>query len=93
MTHIEQRLQERHISIDYGKLCQIAKFAGRDAAILLGSVPVQNDDDTPYNSRELSNGELVVMIVRNGQPKTIMFRRSNQPFTAEALRVEKVYTL
>jgi hypothetical protein len=93
MTHIEQRLQERHISIDYAKLCQIAKFAGRDAAVLLGSVPCQNDDNTPYTSRELSNGELVVLIVRNNEPKTIMFRRENQPFTAEALRVSKVYTL
>lgn len=92
MTHIEQRLQERHIAIDYSKLCQIARSAGKDAAVLLGTVPY-TDTGTDYHSRQESNGELVVMIVRNGEPKTVMFRRENQPFTAEALRVEKVYTL
>ena len=93
MTHIEQRLAERNISIDYSKLLVIAKSCGNtSAAVLLGNVPAQNDTGA-YRSRELSNGDLVVLIVRNGEPKTIMFRRSNQPFTESALHVEKVYTL
>lgn len=92
MTHIEQRLAERNIHIEYDKLCVIAKHCSTSAAILLGHVPAQNDTGA-YRSREESNGDLVVLIVRNGEPKTIMFRRSNQPFTAEAMHVRAVYTL
>lgn len=92
MTHCEQRLAERQISIQHEKLVQIAKQAGRDAAVLLGKVPY-TDNGTDHHSRQESNGECVVLIVRNSEPKTIMYRRSNQPFTAEALRVEKVFSI
>lgn len=92
MTHCEQRLSERNIRIQHEKLVQIAKCAGKDAAVLLGKVPYQ-DDGTDYYSRNESNGECVVLIVRNYEPKTIMYRRSNQPFTPEALRVAKVFSL
>ena len=37
-----------------------------------------------------SNGDQVWAIVRNGFVKTVMFRRSSQPATCEALRVELV---
>lgn len=93
MTHIEQRLAERNISIDYSKLVLIAKSCGMtSAAILLGNVPAVNDTGA-YRSRTESNGDMVVMIVRDARPVTIMFRRSNQPFTAQALSVNKVYTI
>jgi len=93
MTHIEQRLAERNIKVDYSKLLVIAKSCGNtSAAILLGNVPY-SDPGTDYHSRQESNGDLVVMIVRDGEPKTIMFRRSNQPFTPSALNVNKVYSI
>jgi len=38
-----------------------------------------------------SNGDMVVVIIRDGEVITAMLRRSwNQPFTPEALRVEAV---
>lgn len=89
MTHIEQRLAERNISIDKAKLDLIAKSCGNtSAAVLLGRVSNQNSGEY-----FVSNGELVVLIVRHGEAKTIMFRRENQPFTCEALRVDKVYSI
>jgi len=33
----------------------------------------------------------VVAIVRGGTLKTVMFRRSSQPFTADALRVDRTF--
>lgn len=93
MTHIEQRLAERNITIDMSKLQVIAKSCGMtSAAVLLGNVPAVNDTGA-YRSRTESNGDLVILIVRDAKPITIMFRRSNQPFTEQALHVEKVYTL
>lgn len=42
-------------------------------------------------SRSSSNGDSVVVIVRDGEAKTAMLRRSwNQPFTPAALRVDEV---
>jgi len=93
MTHIEQRLAERNIAIDYSKLVVIAQHIGNtSAAVLLGTCTPVNDTGA-YRSREESNGDMVVLIVRDGKPITIMYRRSNQPFTPDALNVRKVYTL
>ncbi len=94
MTHIEQRLAERQLSIQHEKLVLIAKSCGSTAsAVVLGNVPYQGQADGAYRSRSESNGDMVILIVRDAKPITVMFRRSDQPLTAEALKVVKVYTL
>lgn len=40
-----------------------------------------------------SNGNTIVAVIRDGVVKTIMLRRKSQPFTREALRVDKCWTL
>jgi len=39
---------------------------------------------------EVSNGDQVWAIVRGGRVKTVMLRRSTQPATADAMRVDHV---
>ena len=42
---------------------------------------------------EQSNGDTVVVIVRDGSVHTVMLRRHTQPFTREALRVDRCWKL
>lgn len=42
---------------------------------------------------DTSNGDTIVAIVRYRSVQTYMFRRSSQPFTREALSVERTVTL
>lgn len=91
--HTMQRLQERGINYHPFTLESMAESCDKDTAIILCQMKTQKGMTYgSYNERE-SNGELVVMIVRNHQPQTIMFRRINQPLTNEALRVESVKDL
>lgn len=55
-----------------------------DAAVFAGSVPDQG-------GLIGSNGDQVWAIVRESVVVTIMFRRSDQPATPQALRVARVY--
>lgn len=43
-----------------------------------------------HGERDASNGDSVVVIVRDGEVVTAMLRRSWQPFTPAALRVDEV---
>ena len=48
----------------------------------------------PLGTPDSSNGDQVIVIVRKGEVKTAMLRRSwNQPFTPEALRVDECVRL
>jgi len=94
MTHIEQRLAERNITIATEALWNIARKVGKvSSAVLLGRVAHQGQQNGAYRSRSESNGDLVILLVRGARPVTIMYRRSNQPFTAEALHVNQVIEL
>lgn len=68
-----------------------ANFRG-DAAVNCGSVGERRIADEPDHRDGASNGDTVVAIVRDGEVRTIMFRRSTQPFTADALRVDRCFT-
>lgn len=86
MPHLAQRLQERGIAIPQGELDRIAKSCRLDTAVILCQVAERYVRDGYIGS----NGEWVILIVRHQYPVTIMFRRSNQPMTPQALRVEQV---
>ena len=90
--HIIDRLAERNIELAVEKIDYIAKQCD-NAAIILLRQEFKGQADGAYRSRSESNGDLVVMIVRNHFPVTIMFRRSDQPKTAEAMHVQFVIDL
>jgi len=84
LEHIQSRLKERQLKFSDIFLLAIAKECERDTAVLLLDTGVEKCP----TEREESNGNYVILIVRNKLPVTVMYRRSNQPFTPEALRVE-----
>jgi hypothetical protein len=92
MNHLQQRLAERNIkNIDMGNLYDYARKCEEDTAIVIMRLDsIQNESDKDYHDRSVSNGDLVILIVRNHKPYTIMYRRSNQPLTAQAMRVNQV---
>lgn len=92
MTHCQQRLSERNLEIAEEALWKIARFVG-NAAVLLARLGNHVGQEGAFRSREESNGDLVILIVRDSKPVTIMYRRSDQPFTAVALRVNQVYEI
>lgn len=92
--HIYQRLNERGLSFSMEYLISLAKKCENDTAILLCILDeYRNDSDLDFCQRKESNGNLVILIVRNQDPITIMFRRTEQPFTPEALKVDETMVL
>ena len=82
--HLQQRNIEREINQDLGNLSSYAEKCNCDTAIILKKL------DKELNIAK-SNGDLIIMIVRNRSIITIMYRRSkNQPLTKQALRVDDI---
>ena len=86
MVHLTQRLAERGISITQGELLGIAGTCRQDTAVILTRCQIRLVADGNIGS----NGDLVILIVRSCRPITIMFRRSNQPLTPSALKVDAI---
>lgn len=94
MNHIQQRLAERDIAIELWKLNKIASSFSVSTAVVLARLDEHMGcKDGAYRTRSESNGDLVVMIVRDAKPITIMYRRSNQPLVPDALHVKQVVEL
>ena len=87
MSHITERLKEREIFISESEIHKIAGNCKSDTAILL-----QRSENSRF-SKDESNGEMVILIVRNQIAVTVMFRRGNQEFSRTALRVDCIKTL
>jgi len=90
--HVQKRLQERKVGFSELLLEAIARECDeQDTAVLIKELdtPIFPDALDYYDCVQ-SNGELVILIVRNKKPITVMFRRKNQPFTPEALKVDAV---
>lgn len=93
MTHAEERARERcaDAGIDWTKLYSFARaIAPRlsgDCAVLLADLGVQVNQ--AWSDR--SNGDQLWAIVREGSLTTMMLRRSTQPPTPDALRVQRVH--
>lgn len=86
MVHLTQRLAERGIDISPSQLVGLARECRQDTAVILTRCQMHLVSDGYIGS----NGDLVILIVRHQYPITIMFRRSNQPLTAQALKVDEV---
>lgn len=91
MSHLQQRLSERKINYPTSKLFDIAKNCKTDTAVVLLKLDgIQNDSKLSFYDRTESNGDLVILIVRNQRPCTIMYRRSNQKMTPDSMKVNNV---
>jgi hypothetical protein len=90
MTHTEQRLAERGIHINQAELQRIAKQFNDDVAVIMSRGEHKGDNVNEYRSRKESNGDLVVLIVRDRYPVTVMYRRSNQDNRPAAMRVNRI---
>ena len=99
-THFLQRLKKRlsdnGLDFDLVKL-EIAKIvktefnAGVSYAVLVKDLGEHYGDDCfDYYNRYESNGSCLWIIVRGNKAITFFFRRTNQPSTTEALRVDKI---
>ena len=86
MVHLTQRLAERGIDISPSQLGAMARECKSDTAVILTRCQIRLVSDGNIGS----NGDIIILIVRHQYPITIMFRRSNQPLTAQALKVEQV---
>lgn len=89
MTHIEQRLQERDIHISKSVLVGLC-YEYENAAIIIAKQSHYGESSVNYCERQESNGDMVVLIIRNHKPITIMYRRSSQTNTAQQLRVNQL---
>lgn len=83
MVHVSQRLAERGISISERDILTLCQDCHYDTALVMGRVENCHCVDG-------SNGDLIILIVRECRPVTIMYRRSNQPLTTNALRVDEI---
>ena len=86
MVHLTQRLAERGIDITPSQLVGLARECRQDTAVILTRCQIRLVADGNIGS----NGDLVILIVRSCRPITIMFRRSNQPLTPSALKVDAI---
>jgi hypothetical protein len=92
--HITQRLNERKLEFQPEYLESLALNCNQDTAIILIKLNCHvGSDYRDYYARTESNGDLVILIVRESKPITIMFRRSNQKNTPQDLRVNQILDL
>ena len=72
---------------------QVAARTVTDTAVLMVTLPQSAGDQTEDVLSRESNGNEVWSIIRDQRVVTLMLRRSEQPKTREALRVESVIRL
>lgn len=95
-SHLQQRLSERGIEnlVTDSECWYIAKNCKQDSAVILTKLDSHiGTSDKSYYARTDSNGDLVVLIVRENRPVTIMYRRSSQTNTPAQLRVNEIIDL
>lgn len=89
-SHARVRLRARLGDTEANRL--IARFEAATGEIGAVAIEVARFDP-PKRLSDGSNGDMLVVIVRDGSVETVMLRRSwNQPFTAEALGVDRTQT-
>ena len=87
LSHVQNQLKNRGLNYSEIFLRAVANDCGcEDTAVILDIL----DQPIPYKNQFESNGNVVILIVRNRYPVTIMFRRSNQPLTPKSLDVRKI---
>jgi hypothetical protein len=95
-SHTQQRAVERQISLTTSQIAGIVYEYGdedTDLAVIVAKCERVEPEKCSYYGRMQSNGDLVVLIIRNHRPVTLMYRRSDQTNTPAQLRVNKIIDL
>lgn len=92
-NHVAQRLNERGITISSAVIAGLCWEYENAAVILRKLDSEQGQDYGDYRNRTESNGDLVILIIREHKDITVMYRRSNQKLTAESMRVAELISL
>lgn len=87
--HATERLMGRLTDVDINSISDRAEYFADTHPTGSWAVLVYRCDAFMCDPT-LSNGDSVVAIIRDGRVVTLMYRRSTQPFTPEALRVDDV---
>jgi len=78
--HIQTRLNQRDLAFTPDMLAQIARDYTEDTAVILGK----------RNGGQYFGIVLIILIVRNSRPITIMERRQSQNCTTKNFNVTKI---
>ena len=99
-THFVQRIQRRlndngisfiHVKKEVAKIVKTTFDASVSYAIMVKDLgEFFGDDCFDYHDRYESNGSVLWVVIRNNRAVTFFLRRTNQPSTPEALRVDKI---
>ena len=82
IDHIQSRLAQRSIQLSTGELISLAEQCKQSTAIILGKRP--SDEGMRYGM------VLIILIVRNRRPITVMTRRESQNIDKHNFDVERV---
>lgn len=85
--HVRKQMEERGLRYEEKFLLELAEKCKVDTAIILEKLPRAVEYQNQYDS----NGDLVILIVRNKYPVTVFFRRSwNQEISKSSLSVREI---
>lgn len=85
IQHVESRLQQRDLPYTPSQLAEIAKKYEQDTAVILGKRV--SDEGARFGMI------LIILIVRNRRPVTVMTRRQSQNFDKRNFSVNQVVYL
>jgi hypothetical protein len=85
IQHVQQRLAERDLPYTDTQLAEIAQKYAEDTAVIIGKRV--SDEGARFGML------LIILIVRNRQPVTVMTRRQSQNFDKRNFSVNKVVYL
>ena len=97
--HFKERLKERlarcgilfsEVEDDLNYLLGLPYEVNKSYAVKVKDIERFIGESGPYRTREESNGSVLWAIVRDCRLITFLLRRTNQPSTAAALRVDEV---
>ena len=85
LSHVQTRLNQRDLEFSPQELANIAKQYNQDTAVILGKRMSEEGARFGY--------VLIVLIVRNSRPVTIMTRRQSQNFDKKNFGVQRIVYL
>ena len=85
IEHVQSRIAQRQLDLSPAYLAQLAKQFAEDTAVILGKRP--SDEGAHFGM------VIIILIVRNRRPVTVMTRRESQNFTKANFSVKQIVRL